>query len=211
MGGLAGLHPRQARTGVGDLAFLSSVYRAVTLDVMWWLNQKDSADRGVFGGGFLGMDNIGVFDRDEPLPTGGSLARSTAPRGWPTIVLQMLGSPSRALAPRPRYLRMFGPLGLGRLARRALARARRVGVSLWNDETGSTTTSSRCPTARRSRSRCSRCSRSSRCSPGIAIRSDDTEALRTIETAVIRTCARRTTSTTFSSRSRSPAATARTG
>ena len=61
------------RTGVGDIAFLSSVYRAVTLDVMWWLNQKDSADRGVFGGGFLGMDNIGVFDRDEPLPTGGTL------------------------------------------------------------------------------------------------------------------------------------------
>ncbi|MEI6254857.1 MAG: glucosidase, partial [Mycobacteriaceae bacterium] len=48
------------QNGVGDRDFLARAYRSATLNAMWWLNQKDDANRGVFGGGFLGMDNIGV-------------------------------------------------------------------------------------------------------------------------------------------------------
>ncbi|MDO3401070.1 glucosidase [Mycolicibacterium neoaurum] len=63
------------RTGTADWTFLADAYRSSSLNAMWWLNQKDANNRGIFGGGFLGMDNIGVFDRDQPLPTGGQLAQ----------------------------------------------------------------------------------------------------------------------------------------
>ena len=47
-----------------------------------WVNRKDADGRDIFGGGFLGMDNIGVFDRDQPLPDGGTWSRATARAGW---------------------------------------------------------------------------------------------------------------------------------
>ncbi|MFL6416469.1 MAG: MGH1-like glycoside hydrolase domain-containing protein, partial [Bryobacteraceae bacterium] len=55
----------------GDLAFLERVFHKLMLNFTWWVNRKDAAGRNVFQGGFLGLDNIGVFDRSAPLPTGG--------------------------------------------------------------------------------------------------------------------------------------------
>jgi Mannosylglycerate hydrolase MGH1-like glycoside hydrolase domain/Glycosyl hydrolase family 63 C-terminal domain len=55
----------------GDLAFLERVFHKLMLNFTWWVNRKDVRGRNIFQGGFLGLDNIGVFDRSKPLPTGG--------------------------------------------------------------------------------------------------------------------------------------------
>ncbi|HQZ84991.1 MAG TPA: glucosidase [Actinomycetota bacterium] len=61
-------------TGVADSNFLATAFRALLISLTEWFNTKDPAGDDLFAGGFLGMDNIGVFNRDEPLPTGGRLA-----------------------------------------------------------------------------------------------------------------------------------------
>ncbi len=122
--------------GIGDFAFLSQSYRAVTLDVVWWLNQKDADNRGIFGGGFLGMDNIGVFDRDQPLPTGGKLAQVDGTSWVATLVLQMLEITVELAKLEPGYDRMFGRwVWDGWLVANALEKGS-GNVSLWNEETG---------------------------------------------------------------------------
>ena len=68
---------RQARPDdPGDLAFLERVFHKLMLNFTWWVNRKDAEGRNVFQGGFLGLDNIGVFDRSAPLPTGGYINQS---------------------------------------------------------------------------------------------------------------------------------------
>jgi hypothetical protein len=62
---------RKQRGDQGDLAFLERVLHKLLLNFTWWVNRKDAQGRNVFQGGFLGLDNIGVFDRSAPLPTGG--------------------------------------------------------------------------------------------------------------------------------------------
>ncbi|HWE62961.1 MAG TPA: glucosidase, partial [Chloroflexota bacterium] len=62
--------------GKGDRAFLERVFHKLLLSFTWWVNRKDSEGNNVFAGGFLGLDNIGVFDRSAPLPTGGFLEQS---------------------------------------------------------------------------------------------------------------------------------------
>jgi hypothetical protein len=57
----------------GDLAFLEGLFLKLVLNFTWWVNRKDAGGRNIFQGGFLGLDNIGVFDRSAPLPTGGSI------------------------------------------------------------------------------------------------------------------------------------------
>ena len=63
-------------TGVGDTEFLKEVFQNEMLNFNFWVNRKDSTGRDIFGGGFLGMDNIGVFDRDRVLPDGEQLEQS---------------------------------------------------------------------------------------------------------------------------------------
>jgi len=55
----------------GDIAFLERVFHKLMLNFTWWVNRKDAQGRNIFQGGFLGLDNIGCFDRSAPLPTGG--------------------------------------------------------------------------------------------------------------------------------------------
>jgi hypothetical protein len=62
--------------GRADLRFLEHSFQGLTLNFNWWLNRKDPEGRSVFAGGFLGLDNIGIFDRSAPLPTGGSLEQA---------------------------------------------------------------------------------------------------------------------------------------
>jgi Glycosyl hydrolase family 63 C-terminal domain len=64
---------RKQRRDHGDLAFLERVFHKLMLNFTWWVNRKDNEGRNIFQGGFLGMDNVGVFDRSKPLPTGGFL------------------------------------------------------------------------------------------------------------------------------------------
>jgi hypothetical protein len=60
----------------GDLEFLERVFHKLMLNFTWWVNRKDTLGRNVFQGGFLGLDNIGVFDRSSQLPTGGFINQS---------------------------------------------------------------------------------------------------------------------------------------
>ena len=64
------------RRGHGDRRFLERVFHKLLLNFTWWVNRKDEEGNNVFEGGFLGLDNIGVFDRSKPLPTGGLLQQS---------------------------------------------------------------------------------------------------------------------------------------
>ena len=64
---------RKQRGDQGDLAFLERVFHKLMLNFTWWVNRKDAEGRNVFQGGFLGLDNIGVFDRSSQLPTGGHI------------------------------------------------------------------------------------------------------------------------------------------
>src|SRR2546426_1226909 len=64
------------RKGKGDRAFLQRVFHKLMLNFTWWVNRKDAEGMNIFQGGFLGLDNIGVFDRSAPLPTGGYLEQS---------------------------------------------------------------------------------------------------------------------------------------
>ncbi len=64
------------RRGTGDTKFLERVFHKLLLNFTWWVNRKDADGSNVFEGGFLGLDNIGIFDRSKPLPTGGTLQQS---------------------------------------------------------------------------------------------------------------------------------------
>ncbi|KUG28080.1 hypothetical protein ASZ90_002040 [hydrocarbon metagenome] len=66
----------QSATGRGDLDFLRRVYTKLLLNFTWWVNRKDRFGKNVFEGGFLGLDNIGVFDRSKGLPAGGHLEQA---------------------------------------------------------------------------------------------------------------------------------------
>jgi hypothetical protein len=62
--------------GRGDLSFLERVFNKFLLNFTWWVNRQDSDGRNIFQGGFLGLDNVSLFDRSKPLPTGGFLSQS---------------------------------------------------------------------------------------------------------------------------------------
>jgi hypothetical protein len=64
---------RERTGGAGDLAFLERVFHKLMLNFTWWVNRKDAEGRNMFQGGFLGLDNIGVFERSKPLPGGGRI------------------------------------------------------------------------------------------------------------------------------------------
>jgi hypothetical protein len=67
---------RKRHGGHGDLEFLERVFHKLMLNFTWWVNRKDAVGRNIFQGGFLGLDNIGVFDRSSRLPTGGYINQS---------------------------------------------------------------------------------------------------------------------------------------
>ncbi len=78
------------RKGVGDRVFLERVFHKLLLNFTWWVNRKDSDGKNIFQGGFLGLDNIGVFDRSRPLPTGGHIEQSDATSWMGMYCLNML-------------------------------------------------------------------------------------------------------------------------
>jgi hypothetical protein len=73
---LAVYRRERAQRGTGDLAFLKRSFGRLLANFTWWVNRKDRFGKNVFEGGFLGLDNIGVFDRSKPLPTGGCLEQA---------------------------------------------------------------------------------------------------------------------------------------
>jgi hypothetical protein len=80
----------QSRAGKGDRRFLERVFNKLLLNFTWWVNRKDPRGLNVFEGGFLGMDNIGVFDRSAPLPVDGMLVQSDGTSWMAMYCLNML-------------------------------------------------------------------------------------------------------------------------
>jgi hypothetical protein len=77
-------------SGVADRSFLERIFQKLLMNFTWWVNRKDEHGRNVFEGGFLGLDNIGVFDRSAPLPTGGFIEQSDGTSWMAMYCLNML-------------------------------------------------------------------------------------------------------------------------
>jgi hypothetical protein len=96
----------QMRHGRGDLDWLERSFHKLLLNFTWWVNRKDRSGNNVFEGGFLGLDNIGVFDRSAPLPTGGYLDQADG-TAWMALFCQNMLEISIELAlERPAYVDM---------------------------------------------------------------------------------------------------------
>jgi Glycosyl hydrolase family 63 C-terminal domain len=99
-------HRLQARKGRADLDWLERSFHKLLLNFTWWVNRKDRFGSNVFEGGFLGLDNIGVFDRSSPLPTGGYLEQADG-TAWMALFCQnMLEISSELALSKPAYVDM---------------------------------------------------------------------------------------------------------
>ncbi len=91
-------------TGHADRAFLEGVFHKLLLNFTWWVNRKDAAGNNVFQGGFLGLDNIGVFDRsNEPLPAGGTLEQADGTSWMAMYCLNLLAIALELSRENPSY------------------------------------------------------------------------------------------------------------
>jgi hypothetical protein len=96
----------QAKHGKGDVEWLERSFQKLLLNFTWWVNRKDRSGKNVFEGGFLGLDNIGVFDRSSPLPTGGYLEQADG-TAWMALFCQNMLEIAAALTEeRPSHLAM---------------------------------------------------------------------------------------------------------
>ena len=91
------------RRGVGDRVFLERVFQKLLLNFTWWVNRKDAEGSNVFEGGFLGLDNIGVFDRSAPLPTGGHIEQSDGTSWMAMYSLNLLAMAMELARENPAY------------------------------------------------------------------------------------------------------------
>jgi len=92
-----------AKTGKGDREWLKSCFQKLLLNFTWWVNRKDRSGRNIFEGGFLGLDNIGVFDRSAPLPTGGHLGQADGTAWMGFFCLTMLAIAFELARDNPAY------------------------------------------------------------------------------------------------------------
>ncbi|HZW88420.1 MAG TPA: glucosidase, partial [Myxococcaceae bacterium] len=96
----------QVRHGRGDTDWLERSFQKLLLNFTWWVNRKDRSGNNVFEGGFLGLDNIGVFDRSAPLPTGGYLEQADG-TAWMALYCQnMLDIAVQLALIKPTYVQM---------------------------------------------------------------------------------------------------------
>jgi len=91
------------RRGVGDRQFLERIFHKLLLNFTWWVNRKDAEGMNIFQGGFLGLDNIGCFDRNTPLPNGGHLEQSDGTSWMAMYTLNMLAIAMELAREDPTY------------------------------------------------------------------------------------------------------------
>ncbi len=97
------VHQLLAKRGDHDTEFLERCFQKLLLNFTWWVNRKDVRDDHVFAGGFLGLDNIGVFDRSKPLPTGGHLEQADGTAWMAFYCSSMLQIAMELARTRPPY------------------------------------------------------------------------------------------------------------
>jgi hypothetical protein len=120
------------RRGAGDRRFLKRVFHKLMLNFTWWVNRKDAEGRNVFQGGFLGLDNIGVFDRSAPLPTGGHIEQSDGTSWMAMYCLNMLSIALELACEEPEYEDVASKFWEHFVH---IARAMNT-MGLWNEEDG---------------------------------------------------------------------------
>ncbi len=127
----------KGRTGGGDRAFLENAFQKLMRNFGWWLNRKDADGRNVFQGGFLGLDNIGVFDRSAPLPNGGRLDQADG-TAWMALYCQNMFQMALELAREdPVYVDQAQSLLENFLwIAAATSHVGPDGTSLWDEEDG---------------------------------------------------------------------------
>jgi hypothetical protein len=123
--------------GVADRAFLEHAFHKLLLNFTWWVNRKDAEGMNVFQGGFLGLDNIGVFDRSAPLPTGGHMEQSDGTSWMGMYCLNMLAIALELARENAAYEGMASKF-LEHFVYIAHAMNDRggEGISLWDEEDG---------------------------------------------------------------------------
>jgi hypothetical protein len=123
------------QNGVGDVAFLERVFHKLLLNFTWWVNRKDAMGNNIFGGGFLGLDNIGVFDRSQPLPMGGRIEQADG-TGWMAMyTLNMLRIACEIALTRPSYQDMASKFFEHFLhIAAAMNNLGKQNISLWDEE-----------------------------------------------------------------------------
>jgi hypothetical protein len=123
--------------GRGDTAFLERVFHKLMLNFTWWVNRKDLEGANVFQGGFLGLDNIGVFDRSAMLPTGGHIEQSDGTSWMATYSLDMLGIALELAATDPVYEDVASKFWEHFVyIARAMNHMGDDGLSLWDEQDG---------------------------------------------------------------------------
>ena len=128
---------RTQRGGEGDLAFLEQVFHKLMLNFTWWVNRKDVEDRNVFQGGFLGLDNIGVFDRSKPLPTGGHINQADGTAWMAMYCLNMMRMALELSLHNSVYEEMAIKFFRHFLhIAEAMTNMAGCGIGLWNEEDG---------------------------------------------------------------------------
>ncbi len=125
---------QQINEGKGDIAFLEKIFHKLLLNFTWWVNQKDSEGNNIFEGGFLGLDNIGVFDRSQPLPTGGSIEQADGTSWMAMFCLNMLRISVEISLHDPVYQDMASKFLEHFLYIAGSLNEMGKGVSLWDDE-----------------------------------------------------------------------------
>lgn len=128
---------KKRNDGVGDTKFLARVFQKLLLNFTWWVNRKDAEGNNVFEGGFLGLDNIGVFDRSRPLPTGGKLAQADATSWMAMYCLNLLAIALELAKTDDTYEDLASKFWEHFLyIADAMNHLGDEGISLWNEEDG---------------------------------------------------------------------------
>ena len=124
------------KRGAGDIDWLERSFHKLLLNFTWWVNRKDPSGRNAFEGGFLGLDNIGVFDRSAPLPTGGHLEQADG-TAWMALFCQnMLEIAIELALEKPAYAAMCDKFMAHYLwIAHAIAHAGE-GTGMWDEEDG---------------------------------------------------------------------------
>lgn len=123
--------------GKGDRKFLERVFHKLLLNFTWWVNRKDPEGLNLFQGGFLGLDNIGVFDRSQPLPTGGHLEQSDGTAWMAMYTLNLLAIALELAKEDPAYEDVASKFWEHFLyIANAMSHRGGNGHSMWNDDDG---------------------------------------------------------------------------